>query len=277
MIQQIAADKLPLILNWAADEGWNPGLEDALPFHAADPHGFFVKSVNDIPIAAISVVNHSADFAFLGLYLCRPEYRGQGHGIDLWNHAIRHAGDRTIGLDGVPDQQGNYQKSGFVLHSQTVRWQGRIDGVPGGGVSVADVEDIDFIAVLDSQQVGFQRPRFLTEWLRSTPTRRTLVLKEVGKITGYGTIRACLEGVKIGPFSAQTAADAHILLGALSAALPQAEVGLMIDVAQSAPGLAALLKTRGFSPGFETARMYKGEVPEEKPAPFQAVATLELG
>ncbi len=58
MIHQISADDLPLILNRAADEGWNPGLEDALPFHAAEPCGFFVKPVDYTPIASIIDVNH---------------------------------------------------------------------------------------------------------------------------------------------------------------------------------------------------------------------------
>ena len=29
------------MLDWATSEGWNPGLEDAAAFYAADPEGFF--------------------------------------------------------------------------------------------------------------------------------------------------------------------------------------------------------------------------------------------
>ena len=32
-------DEVAPILDWAADEGWNPGLDDAAACHAADPAG----------------------------------------------------------------------------------------------------------------------------------------------------------------------------------------------------------------------------------------------
>ena len=71
-VRQMSLAELELIIGWAADEGWNPGLEDASAFYAADPDGFFLKEVDGQAVAAVSVVNHSDDFAFLGLYLCRP-------------------------------------------------------------------------------------------------------------------------------------------------------------------------------------------------------------
>lgn len=92
---------LSLTLDWAADKAWNPGLDDAGPFRAADPQGFFSRRVDGVTVSAISVVNHSPDFSFLGFYLCRPEWRGQGHGMAIWRHALLHAGARTVGLDGV--------------------------------------------------------------------------------------------------------------------------------------------------------------------------------
>ena len=53
------------MLDWAAEEGWNPGIDDAAAFYAADPEGFFVAEVDGQPVAAISVVNHSDAHAFL--------------------------------------------------------------------------------------------------------------------------------------------------------------------------------------------------------------------
>ena len=105
------ADELPLVLSWAEAEGWNPGPDDAAAFFASDPEGFFVADADTGPVAAISVVNHSDAFAFLGLYLCLPEHRGKGIGFGLWQHALAHAGARCVGLDGVPAQQDNYRKS----------------------------------------------------------------------------------------------------------------------------------------------------------------------
>ena len=38
-------------IEWAAAEGWNPGLHDAACFYAADPSGFLVGLLEDEPIA----------------------------------------------------------------------------------------------------------------------------------------------------------------------------------------------------------------------------------
>lgn len=58
-------------------------------------------------VAFVSVVNQCADHALPGLYLCDCAWRGKGIGMVLWSHALRHAGDRSIGLDGVAEQQAN--------------------------------------------------------------------------------------------------------------------------------------------------------------------------
>jgi len=101
-----------LLLDWASREGWNPGLDDASAFFATDPEGFFIAEMEGEPVAGISVVRHSPALAFLGLYLCLPEWRGRGIGLGLWNFALAHAEGRTVGLDGVAAQQDNYRKSG---------------------------------------------------------------------------------------------------------------------------------------------------------------------
>ena len=59
MIRPMTVTELELVLDWAADEGWNPGLDDAAAFYAADPAGFLIKEVDGQPVAAISVVNAS--------------------------------------------------------------------------------------------------------------------------------------------------------------------------------------------------------------------------
>lgn len=267
---------LSTILSWAAEEGWNPGLDDAAAFSMADKNGFFIHEINGQPVAAISVVNHSETFAFLGLYLCRPEFRGQGHGLALWNRAIKHAGSRTIGLDGVPDQQANYQKSGFALCGQTVRWQGVLDARQN---QTRDVSSNDFndIMELDQRQVGFKRQKFLRNWLEDSDTRRSLLIERNGQAVAYGTVRRCLEGFKIGPFAADNKADAVELLAGLSAVFAMQKIAVMIDIPAQSTALTSLMQNLGFTPGFETARMYKGQPPQEALAAYSAVATLELG
>ena len=47
--------------------------------------------------------------AFLGFYIVKPELRGQGHGLRLWQAGMARLDDRVVGLDGVIAQQENYK------------------------------------------------------------------------------------------------------------------------------------------------------------------------
>ncbi len=113
VVRAMTEADLALALEWAAAEGWNPGLNDAHCFYAADPQGFFVGELDGVPVGCVSAVRYGSGFGFLGLYIVKPEHRGQGFGLELWRAAMDHLGDRLIGLDGVVAQQENYRKSGF--------------------------------------------------------------------------------------------------------------------------------------------------------------------
>lgn len=265
--------EIRLMLDWAAEEGWNPGIDDADAFHAADPDGFFIASDGKTPIAAISVVNHCDEFAFLGLYLCRPEYRGRGIGFRLWNFALSHAGERTVGLDGVPEQQANYAKSGFGPAARTSRLQGILPET-ALRYPIATPEDFEVIAQLDRAAIGFDRKRFLEAWLNTIPTRKTVLLLDEGVVSGFATVRLCRKGCKIGPIIAPSAEAAFDLARQAAAALGQREV--FIDIPDSKLDLGRVLKAEGFVETFSTARMYRGPAPVTGASQY-AIATMELG
>ncbi len=43
--------ELDTIIDWAAREGWNPGIDDGNAFWAADPEGYWVASrKSDLPL-----------------------------------------------------------------------------------------------------------------------------------------------------------------------------------------------------------------------------------
>lgn len=261
--------ELKTVLDWAADEGWNPGQDDAAAFHAADPQGFFVAVENGTPLAAISVVNHTPEFAFLGLYLCRPDRRGQGIGYSLWQTAMAHARDRSVGLDGVPAQQANYAQSGFVRDGTTVRFTGVLPGGDTVGLRAAQPGDIDALIAREAAASGVAKPRFLRAWFGQTPTRRTFV-----GAGGMVTVRLCKDGGKVGPLVAASVGEARTLFAAAAAFMGDAPVS--VDVPQRNAELTAICLEMGLEPGFETARMYRGPAPSAAPGLY-AVATLELG
>ncbi|OWU84991.1 acetyltransferase [Oceanicola sp. 22II-s10i] len=268
------ADEVALMLDWAASEGWNPGRDDAAAFRTADPEGFFVAEADDAPVAAISVVNHDDAFAFLGLYLCRPEFRGRGIGYALWQHALAHAGARTVGLDGVADQQANYARSGFALTGATARLEGPMPALPARPTRPLLPEDLETAQALDLAANGYARTAFLDTWLPPAATRITMVTEGPAGITGFATARTCRAGCKIGPVVAPDL-DTALTLIASAAGIAGAEP-VIVDVPDSQPALADALREQGFVETFATARMYRGTPPAPDGTLF-AVATLELG
>lgn len=275
MIRPMTLADLQLVLDWATDEGWNPGLDDAPAFYAADPTGFLIKEVDEQPVAAISVVNHDPDYAFLGLYICKPACRGQGHGIDVWHAGLAHAGGRCIGLDGVPDQQANYASAGFVIYGSSVRFEGQIAAAADDRLRLALPADIAQLAEQDRAACGIDRRAFADAWFSQTPRRQTIVIADGPEVTGFATHRRCQSGVKVGPLYARSQADAQALLAARP--LGPSPGPTVVDTTGSDTALAQLLKDHNFTACFETARMFKEAAPVCKVTEFQAIATMELG
>ncbi len=262
-------EDVSLMLCWAAAEGWNPGLGDADAFFATDPGGFFVAKRDGAPIASISVVNHNDEFAFLGLYIVRPEYRGRGIGLRLWEHALAHAGDRTIGLDGVREQQANYAKSGFNMAGSTERFMGHVPRMDRGETLPRSTDaDIDRLIELEARTSGVRKEAFFRQWLKASADRTTLVSGE-----GFCTVRACRQGAKVGPL---VACQHGTALDLIASAAKIAQGPLTIDVPSSSALLRKLCIELGLTSSLETARMYLGPS-EQIETEYYAVSTLEVG
>jgi hypothetical protein len=128
----------------------------------------------------------------------------------------------------------------------------------------------------DREASGVARAAYLTAWFRDTRTRRTLVLERDGEVAGFGTIRTCRSGAKVGPLHAADYREAAALLGTLALHAP-ATGGISLDLPEPNHVAVQLARDLFLQPGFETARMYKGQPPEEDLVAVFAATTLELG
>lgn len=274
-IRVLDAGEVETLVGWAAAEGWNPGLADAAAFRTADPEGFIGAFVDGEMMAGISAVRYGSTFGFIGLYICRPDMRGKGIGRRVWDAGMRHLDGRTIGLDGVPEQQANYASMGFAPLYRTWRWSGVLssDMFPSAETLVPDADLLDRLIAFDRRHFPGERTDFVAGWV-SAPRTTRVVLRD-GDIAGYGVIRACREGFKIGPLFATEEDVALSLLGSLVHGLLGAVVHL--DVPETATSFAETLARRGMDKGFVTARMYRGPAPALRQEGVFAVTTLELG
>jgi ribosomal protein S18 acetylase RimI-like enzyme len=271
-IRPLTRAELDVPLDWAAGEGWNPGLGDAECFWQADRAGFLGLFLGGRMAASISVVEYDSAFAFLGLYIVAPEFRGQGWGFELWRHGMARLGDRIIGLDGVVAQQDNYARSGFRLAWRNRRYEGRGGGSePPGLVPLAAVPFAELTAY-DRIEFSAPRERFLACWTSRHPGR---AIVEAGRLRGFGVIRRCGVGWKIGPLFADDPPSAETLFAGLAAQAPGEPI--FLDVPQANASAVALAVRHGMTPCFETARMYAGGQPQIPLARIFGITTLDLG
>ncbi|MES2936272.1 MAG: GNAT family N-acetyltransferase [Pseudomonadota bacterium] len=269
--------EVALAVDWAAQEGWNPGLHDAGSFHAADPEGFFVGLLDGQPVASISVVKYGAGFAFLGLYIVLPEFRGRGFGWALWQHGMAAAAGRQVGLDGVPAQQENYRKSGFALAWRNVRHEGLGLACAPADPCVVPLAAVPFDAVAAYDRPFFPAGRapFLAAWL-AQPGAAAFGHVAQGRLQGYGVIRPCRSGWKIGPLVANSESVAEALFVALAG---RAAIGdpVYLDLPEPNGAAVALARRHGMRPVFETARMYTGNAPPVPMDRLYGITSFELG
>jgi ribosomal protein S18 acetylase RimI-like enzyme len=276
IVRVMTRAEVDLALDWAAGEGWNPGLHDAPCFYALDPHGFLIGLVHGKVVGCISAAAYDDQFGFIGLYIVKPEYRAKGYGIRIFRAGMKYLGQRNIGLDAVLAQQSNYEKSGFKAVYRNIR----LAGAGGGDYPDADIVDLDTfpsaqINAYDRTAFPAPRARFLEHWLEP-PLGTALGIRLHGKLGGYGVVRTCRHGFRIGPLFADTPAAADQLFLALRRHVPES-ASLFMDVPDANSEGMALAARHGLTKMFETARMYTGKPPAIDIHKVFGVTTLELG
>lgn len=282
-IRALRRDEMALPLDWAAREGWNPGLHDADSFFATDGGGFLVGEIGGAAIGTISAVRYGNAFGFIGFYIVRPDVRGRGYGIQLWRAAMERLAGRNVGLDGVVAQQANYAKSGFRLAHRNVRYQGSADAasielgnpqtrcelVPVGDVALSD------IAAYDRTVFPASREEFLAAWLPQLQAGAWVAVDAQG-VCGFVVVRPCRQGWKIGPMAADDLGVARQLYAAAAAYAGEGAT-LYLDVPEPNRAALQLASQLGMSPVFETARMYTGAAPQVELQKLFGVTSFELG
>jgi GNAT superfamily N-acetyltransferase len=270
-IRTLTLAEVETLIGWAGVEGWNPGLDDAAAFHVADPQGFFGAFVDDQMVAGISAVAYDRSYGFIGLYICHPAWRGQGHGKAVWDAAMAYLGTRTIGLDAVPEQRANYATMGFAAAHDTVRMTSDRNTRTVGHIAVdAAPEDRGAIVSLDRMCFPAPREAFLDIWI--APPHRVVVTRNGGTISGFAVSRRCLIGSKIGPVLADSVEAALAMIASLASDAP-----ISIDVPTNQTELLDRLAGLGYAPGFATTRTYRGPAPILDQHRLFGITSLELG
>ena len=254
-IERMSLPDVEVAIDWAAREGWNPGLNDAACFYAIDPNGFFAGLLDGRPIAAGSALAYDKNFAFCGLYIVEPNYRGKGYGLALTKARLDYIGERNAGLDGVENMTEKYARLGYRRAHRNIRHTFTPDTLRSVAAEIAPLAQVSFaeLAAYDRKHFFAPRENFLMLWI-SQPHAVALALRDAGQLKGYGVLRKCRTGYKIGPLFAEQSEIAEALFNALC----NHAIGepVSIDIPEPNQAAMALAVRHDMRPNFACERMY---------------------
>jgi ribosomal protein S18 acetylase RimI-like enzyme len=280
IIRNMQREELDVLVDWAAREGWNPGLSDAEIFWATDPEGFIAAELDGELVGGGSIVSYDGRYGFMGFFIIHPDHRGRGLGNTLWHFRLQKLVKRlqapaVIGLDGVFDMQSYYAKGGFEFSGRDLRFEGIGQSFPTPD-GIVELSDLPFAQVETYDRAHFPAPRseFLRRWL-DQPGVHALGSLCDEQLAGFGIMRPCRTGYKIGPLFADDPAVANDLFQALSAQVA-GEI-IFLDVPENNQAAVALAQRYAMKEVFGCAKMYLGPKPTLPEQEIFAVTTFELG
>ena len=99
-------EEVDMLVGWAADEGWNPGISDIGIAWDTDPEAFIALQRGSDLAGGGTIIRYGDHYGFMGLFIVRRDLRGDGLGGQLWRYRLKCLQDRlapgaTIGMDGV--------------------------------------------------------------------------------------------------------------------------------------------------------------------------------
>lgn len=278
-IGQMQAQEVVTLREWAASEGWNPGLNDLSLVWDIAPDSFVALRKGSELIGGGSILNYGAEFGFMGLFILRADARGKGLGTALWHWRRDTLLNRlrpgaSIAMDGVFDMVPFYERGGFKPAYQVFRYEGLAQSGVSENVVPITEEDFAEIQAYDAPISRVSRTAFLRRWVLQ-PGGYAVACRRDGMIAGYGVARPCETGFKIGPLFADTPQIAQGIGSALMARFKGEQV--QIDIPE--PNQAALdwVEALGLQRVFGCTRLYYGS---PLPLPLEkvfSVTSLEFG
>jgi len=276
-IQRMSRAHLGTALEWAEREGWNPGRHDADIFHTIDMRGHFMAWVGDDPVGSISALRYGMTYGFVGLFQVQPDWRGQGLGSVLWKAALEHLKGCVVALDAPPEQQAWFRRSGFETAWTTRRYQalGRSPQPRDPHIVKLNGLPLDTLASYDRAFHPEPRPVFLQAWIQQRHGMALGWLQD-GRLRGYGVVRTCANGHKIGPLCADSPAIADALLDALLGCVVLREP-VWLEVPEPNRDALALAERHAMVAGPASARMVRGPAPRLAIERQYALTAREIG
>jgi GNAT superfamily N-acetyltransferase len=264
-LRAMTKDDIPGAQRLKEIAGWNQTEMDWGRFLEAGEAGCFVAELAGQVCGTATTITFENRFAWVGMVLVDPSYRGRGIGTSLLEQTIEYLdelGIPCIKLDATPQGKPLYEKLGFLPEYEIERWTLRRVAVQAAGTSEASrfpdfapslLEDI---FKTDREFFGANRTSLLKSLHRQAPAL-TAGIASKGKLQGYTFGRKGSFADHLGPWMANDAAVARTLLERFL--ISSTRDVLIVDWLKSNMVAGQVLRSFGFSYTRPLTRMYRGE------------------
>jgi GNAT superfamily N-acetyltransferase len=242
--------------------GWNQTDADWHRFLSASPEGCFVAEESGQVCGTVATIGYQNRFAWVGMVLVDPAFRGRGIGTALLDRAIAYldsVGIPSIKLDATPQGKPLYEKLGFVTEYEIARWtlrrppvQSIRQSTPLPSLSPGELQTI---LDLDQQIFGANRGPLLRSVHLSAP-QFTVFESASGTINAYAFGRSGAFADHLGPVMATNAGAAQRILGHFF--VRSSRETIVTDALGRGNFAPALLQSYGFEYSRPLTRMYRG-------------------
>ena len=256
------ADDIAAGLRLKEIAGWNQTAADWERFLNASPQGCFVAEVDGRVHGTVTTIVFENRFAWVGMVLVDPEFRGRGIGTALLEKAIEYLDTLkvlAIKLDATPQGKPLYEKLGFVSECEIERWtlhralslKTTTDDLRAPLLTKLSPEVLE----TDRQVFGADRGSLLNSLHHDAP-ELTISVSSKGVLEGYAFGRRGAFADHLGPWMSKNADAAHRLLETFLTR--SARQTLIVDWMKANKLAGTLLALAGFSYSRALTRMYRG-------------------
>lgn len=261
LIRRPTRAEMDVAVEWAAQEGWNLGVNDADIYYRYGTEGFLAAIQDGSPAGFHFSLFFEPAFAASGVFIVKPGLRNLTVGRDLGRAALVLLKDRNISAASVPAKVRNYRYVGFRVAHEMERCQ----GVTGPHPDARDLVELrgypmEELARYDRLCFPADRARLLGLWL-AQPGAVSLGIAREGILRGYGILRPAGTGFRVEPLYADDLETAVALLQSFVARVPAGEP-FFLDVPGNNPAAVELRRSFALKPVFALTRMYSKFIPD---------------
>ena len=185
-IREMTSADLGFAISLTEAVGWSSIRRDFEELLLFDPRGNFVGEEEGVPIGMVCALTYGP-FASIGNLIVVNEFRGQGKGAELMEHAmdyVKNKGTDVMMLDSVPAAVPLYERLGFKKVCRSLRLAGHVEPKLTQRVRPMEGKDLMHILSVDRKHFGASRFLFISSGLAACPEFSTVVEVD-GDIAGY--------------------------------------------------------------------------------------------